>query len=131
MQSIQAGTTATLVPDTIIPDTLGNGWVVILEKSDGTDDHTVGQSSGGNGPPQWAVYTQDSPNISIYVPTATPAGTYRAVSKHIVNGSPSGNMYNVVFSVTPAAIAPVATAPVLAASVQPGGVLLQCTVPSS
>ena len=131
MQSIQAGTTATLVPDFISPDTLGDGWVVILEKPDGSDDHIVALAGGGNGPPQWAVYSADSPNLNIYVPTATPSGNYRVAAAQVVGGSRTGKMYNVVFSVTPAAIAPVASAPILAASVQPGGVLLQCTVPSS
>jgi len=128
MQTIQAGTTASLTPDSVLTDTLGDGWIVILEKSDGSDDHTVGTSGGGNGPPQWAVYTQDSPNIRIYVPTTALAGNYRAVAKQVVGGSPTGKMYNVVFSVT---TAPITAAPTLAASVQPGGVLLQCTVPIS
>ena len=102
MQSIPAGTTVPLTPDSITADTLGDGWVVILLKPDGSDDHFVGLAGGGNGPPQWAVYTQDSPNIRIYAPASTPASKFRAVAKQVVGGSVTGSMYNVAFTVIPA-----------------------------
>ena len=116
MQSIQAGTTATLVPDSITPDTLGQGYVVEQENSDGTE--TLVAIAGGqqNG---WNVQAVDSPNITITVPANAAGGTYRAVSKHIANGSPTGNMYNLLFTVIPAAVPP----PTLTAQAKPlGGV---------